>query len=53
MLANYELLLEFLGEFQSAGGCAKGSKTVAINTIYLGSSLSKHAFNIQEMVVPV
>ena len=33
MFANYELLLEFLGEFQSTGGSAKGTETIAINTI--------------------
>ena len=33
MFANYELLLKFLGEFQSTGGCAKGIETVAIGTI--------------------
>ena len=62
MFANYELLLEFLGEFQSTGSCVKGTKTVAVSIIYfvcvsfsigLGSSLSKHAFEIQEIVVPV
>ena len=34
MFAKYELLLEFPGEFQSTGSCAKGTDTVAIGTIY-------------------
>ena len=63
MFANYEMLLEFPGRFESTDCCAKGTKTVAITplTLYvcvcvsygLGSSLSKHAFHIQEMVAPV
>ena len=33
MFANYKLLLEFPGEFQSTDSCAKGTKTVAVGTI--------------------
>ena len=61
MFTNYKLLLEFPGEFQSTGSCAKGTETVAISiiTLYiyvndsvgLGSSFSKHAFDIKEMVM--
>ena len=63
MFTNYELLLKFLGEFQSTGSCAKGTETFAIGTIDfyvcvcvnvgLGSSLSKHVSDIQEIIVPV
>ena len=63
MFANYELLLEFWGEFQSTDSCAKGTETVAISTftlylyvsfsVGLGFSLSKDASDIQEIVAPV
>ena len=64
MFTNYEVLLEFLEEFQSTSSCAKGTETVAISSIYFvhvcvyvsvasGSSLSKHAFDIQDIVAPV
>ena len=57
MFANYELVLEFPGEFQNTGSCAKGTETVAIGTIYvvsvcvcvsvgLGSPFSKQTFDI-------
>ena len=63
MFANYELLLEFLGEFQSMGVVPRGPRLLpsAPLTLYvcvcvnvsLGSSLSKHVFDIHEMVVPL
>ena len=33
MFANYKLWLEIPGEFQSTDSCAKGTETVAIDTI--------------------
>ena len=63
MLTNYKLLLEFPGEFQRTDSCAKGTwlSPSAPLTLYvwdcvsfgLGSILSKHAFDTQEVVAPV
>ena len=60
---NYKLLLGFMRKFQCTGGSAKGTWAVAIHTIDsilcfvtsggLGSSLSKHAFDMQDIVAPV